>query len=505
MIKYNNRAYLDDFKVASELNASVEEKDSLTHVWHNKLGHISEAKLQVLEKYELIGMKILGGIIRRFKHKAFGKFKDWKQLVENQTRRTIKKLRTDNGLEFYNWEFEQLCTESGIARHLTVSGMSQQNGLAERKNKTLMDKVRCLLIQSGLPKTFWAEATCMTAYLIYRSPSTGIDKKTHMEMCLGHPSEYGMLRVFGCVAYSHVKQGKLDPRAVTCIFLGYPEGVKGYRLYRLDDESPKIIPSRNVVFNESVMYTDTLKDSGACAHKFVEELHVEVELQGLNNRTLEEDHTNHEDGNDELAGDQETNQTPDLTDYQLIDSLRKNKTWELVDHPAREKLRIGIDYNEVFALVVRHTSIRVKLALTVCKDYELEQLDIKTTLLYWNLEEVIYMRQPSGYKQEFEMMELGEAKKILGMEIVRDQSRKILRMPLGGHLKLLLKDFPIKDCDVEMVSKVPYANAVESLMYFMMCTRLDIAYAKATLQHVVALLTTKAEYMALTEAVKEAI
>ncbi|GKA92355.1 retrotransposon protein, putative, ty1-copia subclass, partial [Tanacetum coccineum] len=93
----------------------------------------------------------------------------------------------------------------------------------------------------------------------------------------GHPSDYGMLRIFGCVAYPHDKQGKLEPRAIKCVLLGYPEGVKGYRLYRLDDESPKIVTSRNVVFNESVMYTNTLKNSGA-GDKSVDELQVEVEL-----------------------------------------------------------------------------------------------------------------------------------------------------------------------------------------------------------------------------------
>ncbi|GJV45101.1 retrotransposon protein, putative, ty1-copia subclass [Tanacetum coccineum] len=462
---------LDGHALAGKLNASVEEKDSLTQgvidYVHSDLCGPSQLEslggkryfLSIVDDYS----RRVWVYILRFKHEAFEKFKEWKQLVENQTGRTVKKLRTDNGLEFCNREFKQLCIESKIARHLTVAGTPQQNGLAERMNRTLMDKVRCLLIQSGLPKTFWAEATCTAAYLINRSPSTAIEKKTPMEMWSGHPSDYGMLRTFGCVAYSHVKQGKIESRAVKCILLGYPKGVKGYILYRLDNESPKIVTSRNVVFNESVMYKDTLKDSGAGTDKSVEELQVEVELQGLSNRMPEEDHTDQEDGNDENAGDQETDQAPDLTDYQLVrdreprirtiplrfrdesnmaayafaaaeeedthepltyqeavacedsskwkaameeemDSLRKNKTWELVDHPAGQKLvsckwlfkikegiegvqrprykarlvargftqRAGIDYNEVFSPVVRHTSIRVILALTACKDYELE-------------------------------------------------------------------------------------------------------------------------------------
>ncbi|GJV62343.1 retrotransposon protein, putative, ty1-copia subclass [Tanacetum coccineum] len=224
---------------------------------------------------------------------------------------------------------------------------------------------------------------------------------------------------------------------------------------------------------------------------------------------------------------------------------------------------------------------KVILALTACKDYELEQLDVKTAFLHENLEDVIYIRQPQGYKQddmlivckskaeigstksllkkEFDMKELVEAKKILGMKIVRDRSRNILRvsqsryvskvlnnfridngksvkMPLGGHFKLSLKDCPVRDCDVERMSKVSYANAVGSSMYLMVCTRPDIAYAvmatmwtyhvlliqtklriqievghgcdvswKAMLQHMVALSTTEAEYMALTKAVKESI
>nr|GFA51434.1 retrovirus-related Pol polyprotein from transposon TNT 1-94 [Tanacetum cinerariifolium] len=90
-IRRDNCVYsLDGHAMAGELNASVEEKDSLVLVWHKRLGHISEAGLQVLKKQGLFSKKIL----------AFGKFKEWKQLVENQTGRTVKKLKTDNGLEF---------------------------------------------------------------------------------------------------------------------------------------------------------------------------------------------------------------------------------------------------------------------------------------------------------------------------------------------------------------------------------------------------------------------
>ncbi|GJR60183.1 retrotransposon protein, putative, ty1-copia subclass [Tanacetum coccineum] len=248
---------LDGRAVTGELNASVKEKDSLAQVWHKRLGRISEAGLHVLEKQGLFGKKSLGKLefcencvlekLHRVsfsveRHTTQGGKRHFLSIIDDYSKR---KLRTDNGLEFCNWEFKQLCIKSGIARHL----MSQQNGLAECLNRTIMDKVH------------------------------SIEKKTPMEMWSRHPSDYRMLRTPGCVAYSHVKQGKLKLRMVKCVLLGYPEGVKGYRLYRLDNESPKIVTSRNVVFNESVMYKDTLKDYGAGADKSVEELQVEVELQ----------------------------------------------------------------------------------------------------------------------------------------------------------------------------------------------------------------------------------
>lgn len=75
------------------------------------------------------------------KNEVFKCFKDWKVLVENQTGRKVKKLRTDNGLEFCEKSFTDFCTEHGIARHFTVVGKPQQNGVAERMNRTILEKV----------------------------------------------------------------------------------------------------------------------------------------------------------------------------------------------------------------------------------------------------------------------------------------------------------------------------------------------------------------------------
>jgi len=104
-------------------------------------------------------------------------FKKFKALVENHTGRKIKKLRTDNGLEFCETEFNEFCAVNGIARHKTLVGKPQQNGVTERINQTLPEKACCMLSKAGLwdRKAFWAEAVSTACYLVNRSPYTSID------------------------------------------------------------------------------------------------------------------------------------------------------------------------------------------------------------------------------------------------------------------------------------------------------------------------------------------
>ncbi|KAH9764272.1 hypothetical protein KPL70_001465 [Citrus sinensis] len=191
--------------------------------------------------------------VLKHKSEVLGKFKEWDTLIENQTGKKIKRLRTDNGLEYCSKEFEDFYKYKGIARHRTVTYTPQQNGLAERMNRTIIERVRCMLLNANLSKGFWAEAVTTAAYLINRSPSSALGFKTPQELWSGKPPDLSNLRIFGCPAYAHLKQGKLEPRVVKGYFLGYPEGIKGYKIWTLNGKPSRILISRDVTFDEEQM------------------------------------------------------------------------------------------------------------------------------------------------------------------------------------------------------------------------------------------------------------
>ncbi|RVW25193.1 Retrovirus-related Pol polyprotein from transposon TNT 1-94 [Vitis vinifera] len=211
----------------------------------------------------------------------------------------------------------------------------------------------------------------------------------------------------------------------------------------------------------------------------------------------------------------------------------------------------GVDYNEIFSPVVKHSSIRLLLAFIAHEDLELDQLDVKTTFLHRELDELIYMQPPKGFREgikdgqsnhdgcvyfkltkgsmvylllyvdgmlvackekrhldqvkemlkvEFEMKDLGSTKRILGMEIERDRSKKVLRLsqksyiskvlsrfemnnvktvstPLGQHFRLSITQAPETHEEKRFMQMIPYASMVGSLMYTMVCSRPDLAYA----------------------------
>ncbi|GKD92676.1 retrovirus-related pol polyprotein from transposon TNT 1-94 [Tanacetum coccineum] len=186
------------------------------------------------------------------KDEVLGVFIKWKKMMETQVCKKIKHLRTDNGGEYKNDLFIKFCEDEGIVRHFTVRHTPQHNGVAERINRTLLEKVRCMLSNAGLGKEFWAEAVTYACHLVNRLPTTTIDGKTPFEKWYGKPvTDYDSLHVFGSAAYYHVKESKLDPRAKKALFMGITSGIQGYRLWC--PETKKTIFSRDVTFNESAM------------------------------------------------------------------------------------------------------------------------------------------------------------------------------------------------------------------------------------------------------------
>lgn len=135
-----------------------------------------------------------------------------------------------------------------------MSVYTRANGTAERMNRTLVEKARCLLNEAHLKKDFWAEAVSTAAYLVNRSPTRSIGGKTPEEMWTGRKPNLKHLRIFGSNVMVHVpkvKRRKFDSKAVKGIFVGYCEDTKGYRVYDLDRKC--FLISRDViVINEGV-------------------------------------------------------------------------------------------------------------------------------------------------------------------------------------------------------------------------------------------------------------
>jgi transposase InsO family protein len=128
------------------------------------------------------------------KDEVFETFKKWMMMIEKQTGKKIKRLRTDNGGEFTYGLFMKFCKDKGIARHFTVRNTPQQNGVAKWMIRTLLERSQCMLSDAGLGKEFWAEVVNTACYLVNRSPSTAIDCKTPHEIWSGKFIDYSSLK-----------------------------------------------------------------------------------------------------------------------------------------------------------------------------------------------------------------------------------------------------------------------------------------------------------------------
>ena len=161
------------------------------------------------------------------KSETFGKFKEFMEKAEKQLGKSLKTLRSDREGEYLDTKFKDHLLEHGILSQLTAPGTPHQNGVAKRRNKTLLDMVRSMMSYSSLPISFWGYSLQTAVYILNVVPSKSIPQ-TPLELWNGYKPSLRHFRIWGCSA--HVlkrKTGKLEPRTKVCMFVGYTKRHKG--------------------------------------------------------------------------------------------------------------------------------------------------------------------------------------------------------------------------------------------------------------------------------------
>ena len=455
------------------------------------------------------------------KDQTFDVFKMWQAEAENFKGLRVKTLRTDNGGEFTSKKFQAHLRSCEIRHELTIPKTPELNGVAERLNRTLVEMTRAMLLDAKLSHEFWAEAVSTAAYLRNRCPTTAVQTTPH-EAWHGHKPSVKHLKVFGCTAYVHIpkdERGKLDSKTRKCILLGYGSVQKGYKVF--EQLTRKVSYSRNVKFSEQEVQTSIVEESAQ--HPLILDSADDVSqhppsLESTDDpvqcpSTLDSaDEHNHdsEEGRgegritDQSSADAEVEAPPRRSarerrpvDYygfpqanvmihqepitfeeaincqkqrewteamgKEMESLKKNKVWELTMLPPGKKAvgckwvykvkttgdgtierykarlvargfdqRFGSDYDETFCPVVRLESLRTLVALATQCGLELHHVDVDTAFLNGTLQEEVYMKQPVGYAKEGKEHLVCRLKKSLyGLK----QSSRCWNSALDSHLK----------------------------------------------------------------------
>lgn len=134
-------------------------------------------------------------------------------LVERETGKNLKCLRTDNEGEYTSKAFEEYCMKHVMRHEKTTLRSSQQNVITKCMNKTILKRIQCLLSTSRLPRLFWCEAMRMTCYLINLSPSRSLDRDIPKNIWRKKDVQYKQLQLFGCKAFMHALK-ELWPKSI---------------------------------------------------------------------------------------------------------------------------------------------------------------------------------------------------------------------------------------------------------------------------------------------------
>jgi hypothetical protein len=401
------------------------------------------------------------------KSEAFNVFKEFKAEVERYSGSLIKTLRTDRGGEYLSNEFEQYCKHVGIRHELTVRYTPQQNGVCERKNRTIVEMARCMLKEKNLPRKFWAEAVSCAVYILNRSPTKSLMNITPHEAWYGSKPDVSHLKVFGSIAYALVPgeiRRKLDDKAEKCIFIGYGERSKAYKLF--NPKTEKIV-IRDVRFDEVSLFDakESVTTSEPLSSNEEEDVEVESESEDISKspspkkmRSLQDIYDATEQieqsdvvyfaffaGEDPISFDEACKEEKWMEAMnEEMQAIKKNDTWKLTSLPPHKepigvkwvyktkknpdgsvnkykarlvakgyKQKEGEDYTEVFAPVSRLDTVRLIISLAAQNSWRIFQMDVKSAFLNGVLQEDVYLEQPPGFVKKGEEKKVYKLKKAL--------------------------------------------------------------------------------------------
>ena len=187
---------------------------------------------------------------------VFSHFCAFSAEIKTQYDVSVKILRSDNGKEYVSNSFQNYMSHNGILHQTSCVDTPSQNGVAERKNRHLLETARALMFQMKVPKQFWADAVSTACFLINRMPTVVLKGDIPYKVIHPQKSLFPLApRIFGCTCYVRDTRPfvtKLDPKALQCVFLGYSRLQKGYRCFSPDLN--KYLVSTDVVFSEDTSF-----------------------------------------------------------------------------------------------------------------------------------------------------------------------------------------------------------------------------------------------------------
>jgi len=201
----------------------------------------------------------------RSKDETFDAYKKFEAWVNTQFDTKVKRLRSDRGGEFTSEEFTRHLASKGTERKLTVHDTPEHNGVAERLNRTIVERTRALLHASGLPKFLWGEAISHATWLKNRTVTRALNNKTPYEMLFKKKPNLEHLPIWGCRVKVHSTNGsKLDMRAIDGRWVGFDPDSNGHRIYL--EDTRRVAVERSVTFDVAevqVPINVSEKESGA--------------------------------------------------------------------------------------------------------------------------------------------------------------------------------------------------------------------------------------------------